>query len=262
MKISVFLAAWAALILAACDAGPVRQDYQAALPPVPPWWEEVLGSPHWRLEWIGGEGEKETRNLSPGSGALGVSPMQEWIVPVIAWPYWPEKGLGPGVMRPAGALFPWDASGDSINLSWPAGVDAFFWLELTRGASRSSGTPRTPWLFDWQRFRELLQSPLVPEELWLDPWRADWKLIARKTLESGFDRRRIVPAAGSGIVIPSPEASWFSASPFAQAATPGEPLTLNAGAEPETWISSRGILRCTTDARIFIPWPQAPEPGG
>jgi hypothetical protein len=160
-------------------------------------------------------------------------------------------------MRPAGALFPWDASGDSVHLSWSAGVDAFLWFELTRGNSRSSGTPRNPWLFDWSRFRELLRSSSVPEELRQDPWKADWKLIARKILESGFDKRRISAAAGTSIAIPGLDTGWSGASPFAQtvSAAPGEPLRLSAGTEPETWISSRGMLRCTADVWIFTPWP-------
>lgn len=247
-----------ALILAGC--GPIPEDYRAVLPQIPQGWEEILGPPRWRLEWINPKGDKETQDLSGGNRAFRVSPMQEWTVPVIAWPYWPEKGLGPGAMRPAGALFPWDASGDDITLSWRAGVDAFLWLELAGSGgfgSSSSGTPRVPWLFDWPRFRELLESSAVSQTIRDDPWTADWKLIARRILESGFDRRRIVPRAGTEIAVPGLDLPWFGSSPFAQALVPapGEALKLSAREEPEMYLSSLGLLRCTKDAWIFIPWP-------
>ncbi|MDR0475627.1 MAG: hypothetical protein LBH43_18385 [Treponema sp.] len=43
---------------------------------------------------------------------------------------------------------------------------------------KKPGTPRIPWYFDWPRFRELMDSSDIPEEVRLDPWTADWKTIA------------------------------------------------------------------------------------
>jgi hypothetical protein len=160
-------------------------------------------------------------------------------------------------MRPAGALFPWDVSGDSLNLSWKTGIDANFWKELAGKSDlqKNSGTPRRPWLFDWPRFRELFEEEIVSSEIISDPWLADWEYIAQKTVESGFDRRRIKAQSKTKITVPLHDAIWAGSSPFAELIGVSESaLVFMAGETPETWVSAVGKLRITKGAWVFIPW--------
>jgi hypothetical protein len=165
-------------------------------------------------------------------------------------------------MRPAGALFPWDVSGNSLVLSWKAGVDAFFWKELSRnyeaqkGFPQVSGTPRLPWFFDWPRFRVLMESEDISPEILKNPWLADWSGIAQKTAESGFDRRRIKAEPRTEISIPWHDDFWTATNPFVEPISlrPGQPLILSVKESPETWVSNSGLLRCHKGAWIFIPW--------
>jgi hypothetical protein len=231
------------LALGSCADPPIERYYQPSLPALPAAWSGVLGTPLWRLEWIDEEG-REKAYEGPEAGLPGLSLMQEWSNPVIAWPYWPEKNLFPGDMKPAGAIFPWDVSGGRIVLGWNAGVDAFFWRKLAAGTTGNS--TRRPWYFDWPRFRELFQSAVLNEAVRLDPWRVDWETLAGKTLESGFYRSRIVPRLVTELTIPGLGGLWIGSSPFAPPldVPAGGPLILPAGEAVETWVSSEGILRC------------------
>jgi hypothetical protein len=236
------------LVLGGCSPPPIPRYYRLSLPGLPDAWEGILGAPLWRIEWIREDGGEEVYEGS-GAGVPEISLMQEWSSPVIAWPYWPERKLFPGDMKPAGAIFPWDVSGDSVTLSWNAGVDAFFWRKLAAGAAGS----RPPWYFDWPRFRELFQSAVLSEAVRLDPWRVDWETLAVKTLESGFYRSRIVPRPVTEMSVPGLGGLWIGSSPFAPPldAPPGGPLILPAGEGVETWVSSEGILRCGGDTWFF-----------
>jgi len=247
-----------AALMACCGEGLNPSSYQPVLPVLPLSWKEILGDASWRLQWLGEDGTwKEWEGL-PGSDPPEISIYCEWSTPVLAWPFWPAWNLSPGIMRPAGALFPWDISGHKIYLSWQGGVDAFFWRELAH-ADRSNGASegRLPWYFDWQRFRELFSGENIPENVRLDPWLADWKLIGSKTVSSGFDRRRLVSRKFSEIAIPDMDGSWAGSSPFSRPiAVPEEgPLLLNVTESADTWVSPGGVLKCSTEGWVFRPSP-------
>ena len=241
MKRILFVLCCPLLALGACADPPIAEYYRPSLPALPAAWEEILGEPLWRLEWIDGDGREEVCE-GPGAGLPELSLMQEWSSPVIAWPYWPAKKLFPGDMKPAGAIFPWDVSDGCIVLGWNAGVDAFFWRKLAAGADGS----KPPWYFDWPRFRELFQGAVLDEAVCLDPWRVDWEALAVKTLESGFNRSRVKPQTVTELAIPGLGGFWIGSSPFAPPLDfpPGGPLTLPSGEAVETWASLEGILRC------------------
>ncbi|MDR0312769.1 MAG: hypothetical protein LBI14_04160 [Treponema sp.] len=243
------------VLIVSCGPHPIRGAYTPVLPPLPTAWEEIMGKPHWRLEWLTGDGKWRSWE---GKNPPAIDLMEEWANPVLAWPFWPEKGIYPGIMRPAGGLFPWDITGYCLNLSWKAGIDANFWKELAASSDlqQSSGTPRHPWLFDWPRFRELFSEGTVDPDILSDPWLADWSFIAQKTVESGFDRRRIKAEPRIEIAIPSLETFWAGSSPFAEpiSIAMGEPLVLLVGELPETWVSGAGQLRCHKGAWVFRAW--------
>ena len=234
-----------------CVENPVRSSYRLLLPDLPDHWLEILGEAQWRLEWVNENGawqEWEGRDLPD----IRITP--EWTIPVLAWPFWPERGLLPGMMRPSGALFPWDACGDTLALSWRSGVEAVFWKEmsLAERPDEKSGE-RLPWYFDWPRFRELMESADIPGNVRQNPWLPDWESIAQKTILSGFDRRRIVSRTFSELTIPGMGGRWIGCSPFEPPleAAGDYSLTLNVTDAPEAWVSDRAFLKCSGSGWVY-----------
>ena len=246
--------------LAGCrDGSQVHSLYETALPALPDGWRDILGEPCWHLEWIGEEGTWNKWEGRQGAKAPSLSLVQEWTTPVLAWPYWPGLDLVPGIMRPCGALFPWDASGNKLVLSWKGGVDAVFWKEMAAidaDKSETAKSNRIPWLFDWPRFREIIAGENVSDAVRQDPWVVDWREVGRKTVESGFDRRRIKAMKSTEVEIPLPAGLWLSSSPFVSALeTPvSGRLTLEVTDAVGVWVSAGGILKASTSGWIFRPW--------
>ncbi|MDR1073465.1 MAG: hypothetical protein LBL45_07310, partial [Treponema sp.] len=175
---------------------------------------------------------------------------------------WNVKDIAPDSMRPAGAIFPSDAdvSSGAISLSWTGGVAAFLYMELAKRTDTDSA--RQPQYFDWRRFRELLESEAIPDDIRSDPWLADWKAIAEKTVSSGFDSRRIAAIKRREIAAPAPPGEmWIGTSPFAPPiaapAEPGKTLVLLASDAIDTYISKEGVLRISSSAWIWLPWQDA-----
>jgi hypothetical protein len=263
------LACFCLFALAGCGHDLTDSRYSLELPELPAAWASLPGTPQWRIEWLNPEGLKE-RSLAGSGERPEIRLPQAWTSAVIAWPCWPERGIGPGVFRPAGALFPFDVSGSgragekggSLVLSWRGGVDAFLYWELAAAADSGAGeatagraAARLPENFNWPRFRELFGDEGLNGEVRADPWLADWRGIARKIVQSGFDKRRLVPQAYSEMRIPLPPEVWAGTSPFA------EPLSFEEDAAVfpvretvEAWVSKAGILRCSKTAWIFLPW--------
>jgi hypothetical protein len=107
--------------------------------------------------------------------------------------------------------------------------------------------------FNWPRFRRLFDDPSLNAEVRADPWLADWAGIAAKIVKSGFDKRRLVPEARSSLAVPAGPGPWIGASPFAAPlffeATP----VFSVRPTADTWVSREGVLRCNSEAWIFIP---------
>jgi len=261
------------LLLNGCGEALTDSSFVLELPALPQAWEELLGRPDWRIEWVNEEGRKETMTVH-GGACSKISPPQTWASAVCASPFWPEKGLGPGIFKPAGAIFPYDVSGKSLALSWQGGVDAVLYWELAKaygsgqdsaeesperaaGSERATGSERAavariPMNFNWPRFRRLFDDPSLNAEVRADPWLADWSGIAAKIVKSGFDKRRLVPEARSALTVPVGSGPWIGTSPFAAPlifeTTPVFPVRPGA----DTWASKEGLLRCNSEAWIFI----------
>jgi hypothetical protein len=244
----------AVLVLSACGRSLLDPGYALDFPEPPAAWGELLGDPQWQVEWIGPGGIRETAVLDEGAE---IDLPQTWASPVTAWPFWPHRGIGPKIFYPAGAVFPFDASDGGLSLSWRGGVAAVFYGELAAAAADTEGgapASRRPWNFDWPRFRELLEDPALSEEVRLDPWRVNWKTAAAAIVSSGFDRRRLRPEARKEKPVPVPAGPWIGPSPFAPPLIFGEGETpvFPAASSPQSWFSPAGLLRCSTDAWIFI----------
>jgi hypothetical protein len=247
-------AAYFMLNLSSCGEPVTRRSYRVNLPAPPASWLEVLGEAHWRIEWNGEDGTDMSAEAVPGGKSCYAGIVQEWTTPVTAWPYWPDKGIKPGVVMPAGALFPFDVSGDSINLSWNGGVDAVFFRELAALADEK----RLPHNFNWVRFRKLFSDGDLPESVLQDPWLADWKTIAAKTVSSSFDRRRIAAQKGSSLNFTAPSGGpWIGTSPFTreQDWQPGDAVTVKVIKTVDIYFCPDGILRCASNAFIWQSYP-------
>jgi hypothetical protein len=153
-------------------------------------------------------------------------------------------------------LFPWDTSGENLVLSWEGGIDAVLWKELAAVKRQDTKDERFPWLFDWPRFREIMESEDISDVVRQDPWVVDWKEVGRKTVESGFDRRRIKTMKFTAIEIPLIDGRWLSSSPFAPVLEPasGKPLALEVSDAVGVWVSAKGILKCSTSGWIYRAW--------
>ena len=239
--------------LAAASCGESLLDPQRllTLPELPQAWESILGEPHWQAEWIDEAGRRREQAIRGGS--LEISLPQTWASAVVAWPYWPEKGIGPGVFKPAGAIFPFDSDGKTLAASWQGGVEAHFYWELAAAGQKNlpdSSVPRLPHHFDWPRFRALFTDGALNAEICADPWLADWGAIAERTVLSGFDRRRLVPEERGSLRIPVSPGPWIGSSPFAAPLVFDGPPAFPVRAAPDTWVSAESILRCNAETWI------------
>jgi len=215
------------------------------LPAPPEAWVSLLGEPSWQVEWTGTDGESRRAELKSGEN-LEVEIPITWTNPIIARPYWPNRNLSPGIFMPAGALFPFDVKKDTIRLTWEAGHDAVFYMELAVLDGKKDS--KIPANFDWPRFRELFKSGGLSEEVCKDPWLIDWRSAAEKTMSGNFDKRRLVPEKTEQIAIPVPSGSWYGTSPFAS------PITAENGvgffpvrSKTDVWVSSNGILQANNN---------------
>jgi hypothetical protein len=218
----------------------------------------MMGNPHWRLVWLNPQG---IRQEIDGGGTIAITAVTEWATPVLAFPYWPERNILPGEMRPAGGILPFDAAGNSgrVRLSWQGGVDAWFYRELSAARNAAADSKRRPEYFDWPRFRELLDSEAIPEAVRDDPWLADWRDIAVRTVQSGFDRRRIKVQAEEELPVPMDAVGgspFFGPSPFAKPLVPepGAEFHFRVTPRRDTYLSAGGILRVSRKAWVYYPF--------
>ncbi|MDR2398804.1 MAG: hypothetical protein LBD74_08610 [Spirochaetaceae bacterium] len=239
------------LFLGACETELFAPEYVVEVPALPAAWQAALGKAHWRLMWIGPDGRWDTAETG-----LRIRVLAPWTTPVLAYPYWPEHGIGPDMVRPCGGLFPWDVEGTRIRLSWTGGVQAVVYRELAAQAGESSS--RLPHYFNWPRFRELLAGESLSEAVRQDLWSVDWGQVCQKTVQSGFDRRRIVarPQTTLRLTVDRP-GPWIGSSPFAEPVDlpPGKEIELLFFGKEERYFSPKGMLLCTEAAWMWIPFP-------
>jgi hypothetical protein len=259
------LMAAAGIYVAGCGGVIPGSGYVLELPELPAAWASLLGEPEWRIEWLNPQGGKETM-IVRGGAKPAVDIPQTWTNAVSAWPFWPQRNITPGFFRPAGALFPFDASGSgvsggSLRLSWKGGVDAVLYWELALAAAGDSAAfdskvPRLPQHFNWPWFRELFETEGINADVRRDPWLADWRSIAQKIARSGFDKRRLVPETREEVSLPVSSGPWIGTSPFAAPliVQDGTAALFPAREAVDLWVSAEGMLRCNRNAWIFLEW--------
>ncbi|MDR2807830.1 MAG: hypothetical protein LBB43_02355 [Spirochaetaceae bacterium] len=255
MKLPV-LFLWVIAVFCSCTEI-LPPSYRVVLPALPDTWKGILSTPRWRIEWINQTGAKEYLDYDGTGAYVDIAVMQEWTTPILAYPYWPGSGLLPGVMKPAGALFPFDVDveGGAIVLSWSGGIDATLYHELAAhaGTEKTKAFSRLPVYFNWVGFRELRSGDTLKEEVRADLWQVDWQALGARFVQSGFDRRALVLQARKKMLFPVAPGPWIGVSPFAPALEYKEGALiafLSAGAN--TFVSSAGLLRCTEEAWILV----------
>ncbi|MDR1388666.1 MAG: hypothetical protein LBJ31_01635 [Treponema sp.] len=224
-------------VLAACDDRIMRTSVAVRLPEHSAV-DDILGKSRWKLEWKGPSGENNSAWLDGGGTSISVP--AEWPTAVFAWPYWPEKGIAPGLYYPAGGIYPFDVHGTSMSLDWEGGVDAFFYRELDNAAAARQ--ERRAQFFNWQRFRTARQSVST---LKADPWLADWAAIARRSASGSFSVTALKAEAAANITFTVPaNGPWLSASPFRgdYSWLLDEELTLPASPRGEFFVCAEGLL--------------------
>jgi hypothetical protein len=254
------------LALGACGNPAIKDEYVLEFPALPRIWQELLGDAQWRLLWIDEHGA--SRILETGGGAA-ISIVTEWATPALAFPYWPGRGILPGEMRPAGAIIPFDIRGGRLQLSWRAGAEAWFYRELAaarnavlgKAETEAGGNPaafdkRRPEYFDWPRFRSLMNSDAVPAAVRDDPWSVNWQDAAIRTVQSGFDRRRILEQAAEELTAPRTalgEGPFAGPSPFAGPLfpAPDKGYRFPVSSRRDTYVSAEGILRVSGKTWVY-----------
>ena len=235
-----------------CSLGVGVAEGKVSVPEVPGAWLAILGEPDWLILWFGPDGT-ERNAVIRGAGRAALEFPSAVATPVLAYPHWPGAGVEAGLVRPAGALVPFDLRSGRIALSWKGGISAVFYRELLR-----SGGPadRLPERFDWPRFGKLLDSDSISPAASEDPWRVDWQAVAVATRAYGFDSRRIAPRRTVSVRVPAPcVGPWVRTSPFL--ATPLETedgfFDIEATDEPDSLLSRQGILRFDREAFAWFP---------
>lgn len=254
MKSCPLIAGFPLLVLLACPHADVPERVVLRFPALPEGWAETLGDPDWRLEWTNDAGESRSSDLGPRPSSAALAWEAGAVSAVLAHPHWPRRSIGPGVFRPAGAVYPVDRSGEALPLTWTGGVAAWYYREMERAEGESRTRPER---FNWVRFYELLGGTELPERVAADPWTVDWRSVAEKTRASGFDRRRLVarPAAAAAVAVPA-GGPWICSSPFVGAAawSAGSQVELQVEDEGACYACPSGLLRCTPSAQAFFPW--------
>ncbi|GMO36980.1 MAG: hypothetical protein Ta2F_13050 [Termitinemataceae bacterium] len=211
----------------------------------------MFGPPLWHIEWVDPDGSVQYAQTYASSFTAEI--MQDWPNPIFAYPVWGGKNIVKGLIRPAGAIFPFDSHAGKIYLSWQGGVDANFYKCL----DNTNNEKRQGYKFDWKSFRELFTNHVLSDEICRDPWLADWAAIAEKTAVSGFDKRRIVPKKNSSanVILPH-DGPFFGTSPFMHKIDlqEGNVMTSNFIRQTETFFAADGILHVSGNVVFWNPY--------
>lgn len=263
-KTSVPLLFLTAGFLAACSGPILPLEYSLEFPEIPGYWRSVLGEPDWLVEWTNPKGVRESV-LCTAATPPSLRVLDEWPSPVRAFPCWP--GIKAGLFRPAGAIFPHDASGGRIRLSWRGGADTTFYQALEDAAlswlaaGKTPNPQRRPQFFDWPRFRQFMALDAAPE-IRADPWLVNWKAAAESTISSSFRSTYIKAETRVPVEIPIPhDGPWLPVSPFRNVEqwTAGETVPMALGTEPDLWFCPGGLLAVSKNVRLWSPWEGAGE---
>ncbi len=199
-------------VLFACSLGSHVEQYSLKLPEIGNLAEQVWGPITWKLDIISAEGRRQ--EIIDGGGEHIIVIAASTSTVFFARPHSAGAVQGPSLSLPAGGIYPSSLQGGKIVLDWPGGILAQLFVEMT---AREHKDGRRAKDFNWPRFHSLLEEGIGDNSLPEDLWAVDWGLFAQKTLDSGFDRRRIKAEAKTwslNIGAAGDAGPWLSDSPF------------------------------------------------
>lgn len=225
-------------------------------PAVTPAEASVWGPFFWELRVHTADGIEEYHCAAGEGLSVDLDPVRPAVLQLrplagtvaVSGQYAAEEGHSPQALSlPAGALWPRDAHApDEIRADWFGGIVTNFYLELAR---REFPGGRRAASFNWPRFRALLEAGHADGSFPEDLWSVDWALVARKTLDMGFDRRRIKRGESVWTAeLPPGNAVWLSDSPFnREAAFPGGAILAVAGRSTARWYTGDAVFSASAE---------------
>lgn len=245
-RVGVFPVLVAVALLSVSCTGALRTDrIVVRMPTMPGAWRETGAAFRFSLVFVDDGGNPVCIAAAPGE-AVALEFVRGSAHALLCYPF--VSGLTvPGMLRPAGAVYPGGLDGDKLLLSWEGGPAA-----TCAGLLASSGFPIGG--VDWGRFtREALARSG-------DPWRIDLEQCARAFLRETFSASLLSPDALCPVAVPllpvagtgaaggatgiSGAEAWASASPFA-------PMPVDDGAGSLVTLSPAGI-GCFFSARRSV----------
>jgi hypothetical protein len=182
-------------------------------PENPPAWRGA-GNPRYELAYRDAAGSKIRLDSGPGDG-IPITLERGRDQAFLAYPYMADY-LWPGVLKPAGAVYPGELAGDELALTWEGGLGASAARSL-EGSGYPIGT------VDWRRIAAEAKKRVG------DPWAIGFRPIAAALLNGSFGMATLKPDALLPVRVPlsarsrdgatgetgTREASWAADSPFA-----------------------------------------------
>lgn len=246
MKYPLFLS----LVLCSCAFSQKEVDILIVPPPLSSLEASLWGPVSWELEWVSIRG---IEHCQVPSGGLVVQLAADEVCGFSLRPCSDRStGMPTPLSLPAGGLYPHDVRKGRLETDWVGGLAVNFFLELLR-RERAGG--RRAAAFNWPLFREVLEKGIEEGLLPEDPWCMDLGTVAAKTLDTGFDRRRLVASGPSrSVVLPQALSGWLSDSPFmrSQGQQGGESVELGTSSV-RFFVSDSALFHTGVGGSLLIP---------
>jgi hypothetical protein len=210
MRLPLFAFPLAALgALCACSAFGPEQEVRVLLPAPPVHWQIAFPRLAFSVKARDSRGSQQEVIVQDWRHAVQIECARALNEPILAWPFVgdgaPPAGVCPGVLRPAGGLFPLclrDFDGAVVvELTWEGGASA---LVVDRVAAAGGDVSR----FNAARLCAYLQKEA-------DPWLVDLDSVAQKIAQGDFTAWDIDPLPARDARASVGPGSWFLESPFA-----------------------------------------------
>jgi hypothetical protein len=183
------------------------------LPAPPEHWMRAFPDLDFQLLYWDAAGAPQ-RQDAPSAGTVAIPCSRRGNSPVLAFPC--STADVSGLLRPAGGLFPIDAEGSVLQLTWRNGPLALLMFRL-RSVDRDTS------LFNAGRLADYMaREP--------DPWALDLDAIAQRIADGTFSASDIDPLPRRDLTVVPGAGQWFLESPFSgvMSADPAGVLTVRS----------------------------------
>jgi hypothetical protein len=197
--------------LVSCSLDASTDRIVLRFPEIPPAWRNA-GNLRYKLTFRDAEGSKIDLDAVPGDG-IQITLERGSAQAFLAYPYITDY-LWPGILKPAGAVYPGELAGDELRLTWEGGLGAGA-ARILEGSGYPIGTA------DWRRIAAEAKDRAG------DPWAIGSRPIASAILSGSFGVAAFKPEVPLPVRVPlsarptdgagggTRETSWAADSPFA-----------------------------------------------